>query len=164
MKRSQFKEYIKERVINELSEAEIEIPADDLAIDKGSTIKVTEEVSEYDSIIGPIAKGISKLEAYVRKEGDGVDQFIDLSRAFNRFDEYMAYGNNLDENEDEEPTDKDLKKKDSVAKTATKLKDTTNQMKTLAKKFKEAEGAEKEKIKDQLKKLTKVKKELEAML
>lgn len=166
MKRSQFKEYIKERVINELSEAEIEIPAEDLSVaKKGDTIKVTEEFSsEYQRIIGPMAIAMSKLEAYVRKEGDGVDQFIDLNRAFNRFDEYMSYGDNLNEDEDAEPTDKDLKKKDSVAKTATKLKDTTTQMKALAKKFKEAEGAEKTKIKDQLKKLTKVKKELEAML
>ena len=164
MKRSQFKEYIKERVINELSEAELEIPAEDIELPKDTVIKVTEDVSEYQSIIGPMAVAMSKLEAYVRKEGDGIDRFIDLNRAFNRFDEYMSYGNNLDENEDTEPTDKDLKKKDSVAKTATKLKDTTTQMKTLAKKFKEAKGTEKEKIKDQLKKLTKVKKELEAML
>lgn len=110
MKKSEFKNYIKERIISELSEAEIEIPADDLKVaEPGDTIKVTEE-------------------------------------------------------DDVEPTDKDLKKKDSVAKTATKLKDTTTQMRALAKKFKDAEGEEKEKIKDQLKTLTKVKKELEAML
>lgn len=166
MKRSQFKKYIKERVINELSEAEIEIPAEDLSVaKKGDTIKVTEEFSsEYQDIITPIAVGLSNLKKYVQKTGDGADQFIALDRAFSRFDEYMSYGDNLNEDEDAEPTDKDLKKKDSVAKTATKLKDTTTQMKALAKKFKDAEGAEKTKIKDQLKKLTKVKKELEAML
>jgi hypothetical protein len=166
MKKSEFKDYIKENIIAELSEADIKIPAEDLQVaKKGDTIEVTEEfTSEYQSIIGPIASGISKLEKFVRKEGDGADQFIDLSRAFNKFDEYMSYGNNLNEDEDAEPSDKDLKKKDSITKTANKLKDTTKEMKDLAKKFKAAKGDEKEKIKNRLKALTKIKKELEKLL
>lgn len=175
MKKSEFKEYVKEQIISELSEANIEVPAEDLQVaKKGDTIEVTEEPkrkvgepTEYDKIITPIAVGMSKLEAYVRKEGDGIDQFIDFVRAYNKFDSYMSYGDDdLNENEDEdaEPSDKDLKKKDSISKTANKLKDTTKEMKDLAKKFKTAEGDEKEKIKNRLKALTKIKKELEKLL
>lgn len=173
MKRSEFKEYVKEQIVSELTEADIKIPAEDLQVaKKGDTIEVTEEPkrkvgepTEYDKIIGPIEIGMNKLEAYVRKEGDGIDQFIDFVRAYNKFNSYMDYGDdNLNEDEDAEPSDKDLKKKDSVAKTASKLKDTTKEMKDLAKKFKTAEGNEKEKIKNRLKALTKIKKELEKLL
>lgn len=172
MRKSEFKDYIKENIIAELSEADIKIPAEDLQVaKKGDTIEVTEEPkrkvgepTEYDKIIGPISSGMSKLEAYVRKEGDGIDQFIDFVRAYNKFDSYMSYGDTLNEDEDAEPSDKDLKKKDSITKTANKLKDTTKEMKDLAKKFKAAKGDEKEKIKDRLKALTKIKKELEKLL
>ena len=37
-------------------------------------------------------------------------------------------------------------------------------MKSLVKKYKQAEGAEKEKVKDRLKELTKIKKEIEASI
>jgi hypothetical protein len=64
---------------------------------------------------------------------------------------------------DKEPTKKDLKG-DSVAVRGRKLQETVAQMKILVKKYKEAEGAEKEKIKERLKSLTKIKKELESSL
>lgn len=67
---------------------------------------------------------------------------------------------NVSEN-DEEPTKADLKKKDSVASISNKLQKLVQNMKDKAKEYKAAEGEEKEKIKDELKKMTKEKKSLE---
>ena len=63
--------------------------------------------------------------------------------------------------EDEEPTKAELKKKDSVASISNKLQKLVQDMKDKAKEWKSAEGEEKEKIKTELKKMTKEKKELE---
>ena len=67
---------------------------------------------------------------------------------------------NISEN-DEEPTKAELKKKDSVASISNKLQKLVQNMKDKAKEYKAAEGEEKEKIKDELKKMTKEKKSLE---
>ena len=66
--------------------------------------------------------------------------------------------------EEEEPTSAELKKKDSIATTSNKLQKLTKKMKDKAKEFKAAEGDAKEKIKDELKKMTKEKKQLEKAL
>ena len=65
--------------------------------------------------------------------------------------------------EDEEPTSKQLKG-DSVATIATKLQQTTKEMKSTVNKWKTSEGEEKQKLRDKLLKLTNIKKELESML
>jgi len=65
--------------------------------------------------------------------------------------------------DDMEPTTADLTKKDSVATTARKLADVTGEMKSVVKKWKDAEGAEKEALLNRLKELTKIKKELESL-
>ena len=66
--------------------------------------------------------------------------------------------------EDEEPTDAEIKKGDSVSKIANKLGETTKEMKSLVKKYKDAEEPEKSKLLARLKELTKIKKELEGLL
>ena len=66
--------------------------------------------------------------------------------------------------EEEEPTSAELKKKDSIATTSNKLQKLTKKMKDKAKEFKAAEGDAKDKIKDELKKMTKEKKQLEKAL
>ena len=66
--------------------------------------------------------------------------------------------------EDEEPTDAEIAKGDSVSKIANKLGETTREMKTLVKKYKDAEETEKSKLLARLKELTKIKKELEGLL
>ena len=66
--------------------------------------------------------------------------------------------------EDEEPTDAELKKGDSVTKVANKLGETTREMKIVVKKWKSAEEPEKTKLLNRLKELTKIKKELEGLL
>lgn len=63
--------------------------------------------------------------------------------------------------EDEEPTDAEIKKADSVASAANKLQKLVKKMKDKAKDFKAAEGEAKEKIKDELKAMTAEKKKLE---
>ena len=70
------------------------------------------------------------------------------------------------ENEEfeDEPTAKDIAANASIAKLQSKYTDVVKQMKSVLNQYKSAEGAEKQKYVDQLKGLTKLKKELEAMI
>lgn len=70
----------------------------------------------------------------------------------------------LSEEEDKEPSKADLKATKGLAKAKEELAQLTKQMKSLARDYKKAEGAEKEKIVADLKKKTKLKKELEAII
>ena len=63
-----------------------------------------------------------------------------------------------------EPTSADLAKKDSVTSIANKLSKITGEMKSVVNQWKKAEGTEKESLLARLKELTKIKKELEALL
>ena len=69
-----------------------------------------------------------------------------------------------EEEEDIEPTSKDIAANASIAKLQSKYTDVVKQMKSVLNKYKSAEGVEKQKYVDQLKDLTKLKKELEAMI
>jgi len=73
-----------------------------------------------------------------------------------------SYG--LNENEDAEPTKSDIKKTKGLAKAKEELALLTREMKSLAKKYSKAEGADKEKLVKTLKAKTKLKKELENIL
>ena len=68
-----------------------------------------------------------------------------------------------EEVDDDEPTTSQLKG-DSVSKLGNKLQQTTAEMKRVVKKWKDAEGAEKAKLTDRLRELTKIKKEIESLL
>jgi hypothetical protein len=71
------------------------------------------------------------------------------------------------ENEEEfdaEPTAKDLAANSSMVKLQSKYGQVVKQMKSVLNQYKSAEGSEKQKYVDQLKDLTKLKKELEAMI
>ena len=68
-----------------------------------------------------------------------------------------------EDDEDKEPTSSQLKS-EPISKIGYKLADTQKEMKQVVKKWKDAEGAEKEKLKDRLRELTKIKKELESLL
>ena len=70
----------------------------------------------------------------------------------------------MEEEDDVEPSDTEIAKGDSVSKIANKLGETTNEMKKLVKKYKNAEEPEKSKLLTRLKELTKIKKELEGLL
>ncbi len=66
--------------------------------------------------------------------------------------------------DDMEPTASDIAANASIAKLKSKYEDVTKQMKAVVNKYKSAEGAEKDKYVAQLKTLTKLKKEIEAMI
>ena len=68
------------------------------------------------------------------------------------------------EDDDVEPTAKDIKKDDSISTISRKLQDTTKEMKAVVNKWKKAEGEDKERLLARLKDLTKIKKELEGLL
>ena len=76
----------------------------------------------------------------------------------------IASSMGLNENEDAEPTKSDIKKTKGLAKAKEELALLTREMKSLAKKYSKAEGEEKEKLVADLKKKTKLKKELEAII
>jgi hypothetical protein len=117
MKKSEFKAYIKEEIIEVLS-----------------------EVSSED---------VENQKAY----NDELEKTKSLSKDLG-----------INEEDEVEPSDADIKKNDSISKVASKLQQTTKEMKSVVKKWKEAEGAEKEKLTIRLKELTKIKKELEGLL
>jgi len=66
--------------------------------------------------------------------------------------------------DDAEPTASDIAANASIAKLKSKYEEVTKQMKAVVNKYKSAEGAEKDKYVAQLKNLTKLKKEIEAMI
>ena len=76
----------------------------------------------------------------------------------------IASSMGLNENEDAEPTKSDIKKTKGLAKAKEELALLTREMKSLAKKYSKAEGADKEKLVKILKDKTKLKKELESIL
>jgi len=69
-----------------------------------------------------------------------------------------------DEDEMDKKAIKSAKKGDSISKLASKLQQTSAEMKRVVKKWKNAEGSEKQKLTDRLRELTKIKKELEGLL
>jgi hypothetical protein len=112
---------------------------------------------------------------YINKaENLGIENVNDLIQAFNKGvndletaifkADYERTDGKIDENEDKEPSKSDLKKTKGLAKAKEELAQLTKQMKSLARKYKEAEGEEKEKLVADLKKKTKLKKELEAII
>jgi hypothetical protein len=66
--------------------------------------------------------------------------------------------------DDMEPTASDIAANSSIAKLQSKYSEVVKQMKAVVNKYKSAEGAEKDKYVAQLKNLTKLKKEIEAMI
>ena len=118
MKKSEAKEYIKELIVSELTEATPEDVKNQAALNK--------ELEKTKA-----------LTADLMKE---------------------------EESDDAEPTASDIAANASIAKLQSKYSEVVKQMKSVVNKYKSAEGAEKQKYVDQLKGLTKLKKELEAMI
>ena len=67
-------------------------------------------------------------------------------------------------NEEDEPSDAEIKRNKGLAKAKEELAQLTREMKALARKYKKAEGLEKEQVLNLLKSKTKLKKELEAII
>lgn len=155
MKKSALKEYIKEQIINTLSEITV--------VDKKTKPNEAPEISkredkEVETVIQAIKTAQQTGKAVTIAEKDEDEEIKD--------DYYKV--EDEDGDKDKEPSKADLKKDAKATKGIAKAKDElailTREMKSLAKKYKEAKGAAKEKIVADLKEKTKLKKELEAIL
>ena len=139
MKKSALKKYIKEQIVNALSEAS------------------PEEVQNQKELNKELEKTVQLSKQMGLKEEDDVEVK----------DDYYKYEDE-DGDRDKEPSKSELKKDAKATKGIAKAKDElailTREMKSLAKKYKEAKGADKDKIVADLKEKTKLKKELEAIL
>lgn len=91
---------------------------------------------------------------------DKADAQAELNKELEKTQDLMT------EEDEDEPSSKDMKsaKKDSITKIANKLQQTSKEMKSVVKKWKDADGSEKDKLTARLKELTKIKKELEGLL
>jgi len=169
MKLSELKAQIKEEIINTLKENLSPV----MDFQEKIELFIEEYQQEYDvmedfadlllsmhnQINREILDEASKEEVENQKElNKELEKTVELSKQAGLKEEEDTY--DFDE---KEPSKSDLKK-DSVATTASKLQKLTAKMRELLKKYKEAEGKEKEKIKDQLKDMTKEKKQLEKAL
>jgi hypothetical protein len=150
MKKSELKKYIKEQIVNALSEVTV--------VDKDTR---PEEVKDENPVTVKTAidkaKETNKPVTIAEKDEDDVE-----------VEDNWYKSKDEDGDKDKEPSKADLKKDAKATKGVAKAKDElavlTREMKSLAKKYKEAEGAAKEKIVADLKEKTKLKKELEAIL
>jgi len=122
----------------------------------------------------------SEFKAYLREEiisilseepakdiEDKTKAQSELNKELEKTKELTSDISTLQEEEDDdekEPTAKDLAKGDSVTTLANKLSQTTKEMKSVVSKYKDAEGSEKAELLSRLKELTKIKKELEGLL
>jgi hypothetical protein len=153
MKKSELKKYIKEQIVEALSEAEAYELTGKTGTKTVSSFKSQGEADKFKQQ-NPNITSVKKLE---EKEEDDVEVEDDWYKSKDE-----------DGDKDKEPSKSDLKKDAKATKGVAKAKDElailTREMKSLAKKYKEAEGAAKEKIVADLKEKTKLKKELEAIL
>jgi aspartate oxidase len=152
MKKSDLKKHIKENIKSILA-TEVTV------VDKNTK---PEEVKDEDPLTVKTAintaKKSNKPVSIAEKEDDEEEEKKD--------DWYKS--KDEDGDKDKEPSKSELKKDAKATKGIAKAKDElaslTREMKSLAKKYKEATGAEKDKIVADLKAKTKLKKELEAIL
>ena len=150
MKKSALKKYIKEQIVNALSEVTV--------VDRNTR---PEEVKDENPVTVKTAidkaKETNKPVTIAEKDEDDVEVKDDWYKSKDE-----------DGDKDKEPSKSDLKKDAKTTKGIAKAKDElavlTREMKSLARKYKEAKGADKDKIVADLKEKTKLKKELEAIL
>lgn len=148
MKRSELKEAIKAEITSVLSENVN--PAFDKKIASFAK-KINNEMGYQGGVLEAMKQIKSRLERIISKVEDA-------KRGGAEEEPLMKM---IGLKEEDEPTAADLKKADSVASAANKLQKLVKKMKDKAKDFKAAEGEAKEKIKDELKKMTAEKKKLE---
>lgn len=134
MKKSEAKEYIKELIVAELSEANV----------------------EEGTYVGAGAVAALQKDPKFAASKDKVTPINTLK----------AGGSVTLENEefDMEPSSTDIDNNLSVVKLKSKHEGVVKMMKAIANKWKNADGSEKDKFFSQLKDLTKIKKELEALM
>ena len=168
MKKSELTAFIKEEIKSTLTTEGVWSKGDDTAI-RDFILDVEQLKDDYYNIVGSddVFNGldaairaanelIAMKEATYKVSADKVDSIKDKVS-----DEDTV---EVTEEDDKEPSKADLKATKGLAKAKEELAQLTIQMKSLARDYKKAEGAEKEKIVADLKKKTKLKKELEAII
>ena len=184
MKKSDLVKYIKEEIIDTLSEATPEEVENQKELNKElektsklmSKIPMEEEFSEfktYDDIIGGLIIRADAMKKYLSKNEPDLLPLADQLKAIITDLESKISGiDYASMNEEEDDNDDDAYQLAKAAKGKYKkldiaikaLKDLSAEMKSLASDYSKADGVEKEKIKDQLKAKTPKKKELEALV
>mgnify|MGYP003635803104 CR=1 FL=1 len=112
----------------------------------------------------------SKLAEYIKETivdvlSEVSQEDVDTAKAYNdELEKTKELQADLTEDDDAEPTAKDIKKSDSISTISRKLQDTNKEMKSVVNKYKKSEGKEKESLLARLKDLTKIKKELEGLI
>ena len=163
MKKSALKKYIKEEIVKALSEATQKTTVDyknpsmsDKILDIDPTDTSTINKLKSDPNVSSASMGTKKIKEANKDEDD-----VEVK------DDYYKVEDE-DGDRDKEPSKSELKKDAKATKGLAKAKDElailTREMKSLARKYKEAKGADKDKIVADLKEKTKLKKELEAIL
>ena len=172
MKKSELTNYIRENILSTLSEdteAEIE------KTKELTTVIKDLEAAKKEAGIEEANIGLADIEEMGYEDGERA--FEEIKGRFQNQPDHQAYKKGffqgyidqagaygLNEAEDKEPSKADLKATKGLAKAKEELAQLTKQMKSLARKYKEAEGEEKEKLVADLKKKTKLKKELESII
>ena len=133
--------------------------------------EIGDETVEYSGDQLRLAEGDLKEESRFPTQADidDIENSGNIDIAYNKAMKLLKSLMNKsvsfsDVREEDEPTDAEIKKADSVASAANKLQKLVKKMKDKAKDFKAAEGEAKEKIKDELKAMTAEKKKLEKAL
>ena len=152
MKRSELKSQIKNEIIDILEA----VSPDDVKAQQDYNAELAKTAELEKSMVEGNDSDKSQDDGYVNHTYD--DSVIDK---YNVPVEPTAVFE--EDDEDKEPTKSQLKN-EPISKIGYKLADTQKEMKQVVKKWKDAEGAEKEKLKDRLRELTKIKKELESLL
>ena len=171
MKKSELAAFIKEEIKSTLNTEGVWSKGDDTAI-RDFILDVEQLKDDYYDIVGS-DDVFNGLDAAIRAANELIamnevtDKEVENQKAYN--DELEKTADlmskmDMNEDEDKEPSKADLKATKGLAKAKEELAQLTKQMKSLARDYKEAEGAEKEKIVADLKKKTKLKRELEAII
>tara|TARA_Y100000389_G_C17236134_1_gene400664 strand:+ start:24 stop:485 length:462 start_codon:yes stop_codon:yes gene_type:complete len=149
MKKSEFKAAIKEEIIDILEAA----TQDDVKAQQDYNAELA-KTAELEKSMG-VAEGNDQDDGYVNHtyKDSTIDKYnipVEPTAVF--------------EEDEDEPKASDLKK-EPLSKIGYKLADTQKEMKQVVKKWSATEeGPAKDKLKDRLRKLTKIKKELESLL
>ena len=193
MKKSELNKYIKENILSSLSEStedeiektkeltqavqDLESAKKEAGIEEANIGSADLEEMGYEagekSFDMHFDKSILKNRPDTKSYTKGfVQSIIDSAASLTPTEEIPMFKGTRDaldsisirEEEDEEPTKKDIKKTKGLAKAKKELALLTQEMKSLAKKYSKAEGEDKEKLVKTLKAKTKLKKELESIL
>ena len=152
MKRSELKSQIKNEIIDILEA----VSQDDVKAQQDYNAELAKTAELEKSMAEGNDSDKSQDDGYVNHTYDDsvIDKYNVPVEATAVFEE---------DDEDKEPTKSQLKN-EPISKIGYKLADTQKEMKQVVKKYSAAEGDEKEKLKDRLRELNKIKKELESLL